>query len=136
MGYIGISSDGFDWEWVSYASDSIEPFDNKGNYPASIEHWRYYDSIYFGVASQHPVGLYSFDLKTFYPWFCNPSLSEQYDIVYNSTSGNLTIFGGYTYSMPYSQKMDRYDDSTHFQLPNYRTHRPFEFGKHRYIRVL
>ncbi len=134
--YVGISSDGLDWEWVSYASDIIEPFDNISSNAASIWRWKYHDSIYFGVPNQHPVGLYSFDLRTFHPWFCNPYSGELHDVVYNSSSGNLTCFGGYGYSMPYSQKVDRYNDSTHFKLPNYFTHRFFEYGKHHYIKVL
>jgi hypothetical protein len=136
-GYVGVSSDGISWEWINYASDQVEAFDNIGYNAAHIWRWRYYDNIYFGVTGHNnsPVGLYSFDLRTFHPWFCNPNHTVLHDVVYNSVSGNLTCFGGQTYSMPYSQRMDRYNDSTHFQLPNYFTHRFFERGKHRYIRV-
>jgi hypothetical protein len=134
--YVGISSNGYDWEWVGYASDKNESFDESGSVAAQIQHWRYYDGIYFGLANNDPIGVYSFDLRTFHPWFCNPFYTELYDIVYNPVSGNLTCFGGYGGEMPYTQKvMDRYDDSTHFQLPNYFKSRYFERAKHRYIRV-
>ena len=134
-GYVGVSSDGISWEWISYASDQYESFGNVGYNATKIWRWRYYNSIYFGLANDYPVGVYSFDLKTFYPWLCNPFTTELYDIVYNSSSGNLTCFGGYGYNMPYSQKISRYDDSTHFQLPNYFISRFYERGKHYYIKV-
>jgi len=135
--YVGVSSDGIDWEWIPYYSDISESNDLELNTNAArIQHWRYYAGIYFGVASNSSTGVYSFDLRTFHPWFCNPHFSEQYDIVYNSVSGNLTVFGGYGYAMPYSQIVNRYNESTHFQLPNYFKHKFYERGKNRYIRAL
>jgi len=101
-----------------------------------IWRWRYHAGIYFGIATNYAVGVYSFDLRTFHSWFTNPYYSEFYDIVYNSVSGNLTCFGGYGYSMPYSKITGRYNSSTHFQLPNYFPSKFYERSKNRYIRVL
>jgi hypothetical protein len=135
--YVGVSSDGLDWEWIPYYSDTLEGFDGELNVNAAqIWKWRYFAGIYFGVGKDSPFGLYSFDLRTFHVWFNNPQFAEMYDVIYNSTSGNLTVYGGYTYSMPYSQITGRYDDSTHFQLPNYFKHKFYNYGKSRYIRVL
>lgn len=135
--YVGVSSDGLDWEWIPYFSDRFEGLDSQLNVDAAqIWRWRYYAGIYFGVSTNYAVGVYSFDLRTFYPWFNNPYYSEFYDIVYNSVSGNLTCFGDYGYSMPYSKITGRYNSSTHFQLPNYFTSKFYERSKNRYIRVL
>jgi hypothetical protein len=37
--------------------------------------------------------------------------------------------------MPYTSKIEDYNESTHFQLPNYFHSRFYDRGKHRYIRV-
>jgi hypothetical protein len=134
-GYIGISSNGYDWEWRTYASCNYEGLNNFGYNPAYIHRWRYFDGVYFGAAGYFgTIGVYSFDLRTFYPWFNNPTNTELYDIVYNSSTGNLTMFGSYGYNMPYTQKKESYNPSTHFQLPAYFDKRFFTYGKHRYIR--
>lgn len=134
QGYVGISDNGSDWEFVSYSSDTDEPLGNAGFSPSNINRWRYYDNIYFGVG-QSIWGVYSFDLRTFHPWLCNPFYGEMYDVVYNSTSGNLCCFGNYGYSMPYTSKIEVYNESTHFQLPNYQKKRYYDRGLNRYIRV-
>ena len=134
-GYVGISADGINWEFRPYASDPNEMTDNYGYSAAQIYRWRWHNGIYFGVATNSDYGLYSFDLKTFHPWFCNPAKSEHYDIVYNSVSDNLTCFGSYGYAMPYTSEIEAYTESTHFQLPNYITKRFHERGRSRYIRV-
>jgi hypothetical protein len=133
--YVGVSDNGSDWEFLPYACDVIESIDNYGSTSAEITRWRYYDGIYFGLAKGTPWGVYSFDLRTFHPWFCNPHFSSQYDIVYNSSSGNLICFGSYGYAMPYTSKIEGYNESTHFQLPHYITKRYDKRGTHRYIRV-
>jgi hypothetical protein len=135
--YVGVSSDGLDWEWIPYYSDTYEANDGELNTNAvRIFRWRYYDGIYFGVPTSYGHGVYSFDMRTFHPWFANVYYGEFYDVIYNPTSGNLTCFGNYTWDMPYSKITGRYNSSTHFQLPNYFKHKFYEREKNRYIRVL
>lgn len=136
-GYVGVSSDGFDWEWIPYFIDRFEGNDQElGTESVRVWRWRYHDSIYFAPAYGYGHGVYSFDMRSFHPWFTNPQYTEQYDTIYNPTSGNLVVWGGYTYSMPYSKKAGRYNPSTHFQLPLYFKHKYYEREKNRYIRVL
>ena len=136
-GYVGISSDGLEWEWRPYFIDRFEGNDQElGTESVKVWRWRYHNGIYFAPAYGYGHGVYSFDMRTFHPWFSNPQYNEQYDTIYNPTSGNLTIFGGYTYSMPYSKITGRYNSSTHFQLPLYFKHKYYEREKNRYIRVL
>ena len=136
-GYVGVSSDGLDWDWIPYFIDRFEGNDMElGTESVRVSRWRYHAGIYFANAYGYGHGVYSFDLRTFYPWFTNPQYAEQYDTIYNSTSGNLVVWGGYTYSMPYSKKAGRYNPSTHFQLPLYFKHKYYEREKNRYIRVL
>jgi hypothetical protein len=136
-GYVGVSSDGFDWEWIPYFIDRFEGNDQElGTESVRVHRWRYHDNTYFAPAYGYGHGVYSFDMRTFHPWFTNPQYTEQYDTIYNSTSGNLVVWGGYTYSMPYSKKAGRYNPSTHFQLPLYFKHKYYEREKNRYIRVL
>jgi hypothetical protein len=135
--YVGVSSDGLDWDWIPYYSDTLEGNDLElDHYAAKIWRWRYYNNTYFGVPTNSEHGLYSFDLRTFHPWPCNPHFTENYDIVYNSVSGNLTVFGEYGYHMAYSKIASRYNPSTHFRLPSYFKHKFYEREKNRYIRVL
>lgn len=135
--YVGISSDGLDWDWLPYFSDRFESNDLNLNVDAGkIWRWKYHAGIYFGVPVNYANGLYSFDLRTFHNWHCNPYFTFNSDVVYNSVSGNLVVFGGYGYSMPYSKIAGRYNSNTHFQLPNYFMHKFYEREKNRYIRVL
>lgn len=135
--YVGVSSDGLDWDWLPYYSDIFESNDLELYSDAiKIWRWRYYAGIYFGVSNNYDGGVYSFDLRTFHSWPCNPYFGEMYDVIYNSVSGNLIIYGGSGYSMPYSKITGRYNSSTHFQLPNYFMHKFYEREKNRYIRVL
>ena len=133
--YVGISSDGIDWEFRPYAACISEALTNYGYSSPQFTSWRYYNGIYFGLASNGPFGVYSFDLRTFHPWFCNPYVGEQYDIIYNSVTDNLCVFGGYGYAMPYTSKIESYNESTHFQLPDHQKKRYHDRGKYRYIRV-
>ena len=136
-GYVGVSSDGLDWEWIPYFIDRFEGNDQElGTESVRVWRWRYHAGIYFATAYGYGHGVYSFDMRTFHPWFTNPQYTEQYDTVYNPTSGNLTVWSGYTYSMPYSKIAGRYNPSTHFQLPLYFKHKYYEREKNRYIRVL
>jgi hypothetical protein len=135
--YVGVSSDGLDWDWIPYYSDRFDSNDLEMNEEAGVVwRWKYHAGIYFGTPKGYSSGVYSFDLRTFHHWHSNPYFGEMYDVIYNSVSGNLTVFGGYGYSMPYSKITGRYDSSTHFQLPSYFKHKFYEREKNRYIKVL
>lgn len=135
-GCIGVSEDGFEWEYVqTFATDKT--FFNTSVEANAPSKWVYANNMYLGIDGQDSsirFMLYSYDLKTFYP-ILKPTDGDRYnrDAIWDSANQRWFMIGPYQGVVNYLTEC-AYDKNTHFQFPLTGGHRQ-EQGEQWYIRV-